>query len=81
MKNIIDDVYVVEFAPDGIHYQKDKHGTRSEMWTYFTTDREIREHLLLNPFARFRMRNATTDKTIGILAYDKEQKKFLHLNE
>jgi hypothetical protein len=69
----------VEFAPDGINYQKIKSGELGKMWDFFTQDVEIRKHLLLNPKAKFRLVNE--EAVIGVLAYDKDKKEFLHLEE
>jgi len=56
----------VEFAPDGEHYHKIKEGTTGNMWTYFTANPTLREQLLLNPQAKFRLRGET-GIIIGIL--------------
>ena len=69
----------VEFAPDGIHYQKIKSGELGEMWDFFTQNAEIREQLVLNPKAKFRL--VGEERVIGVLAYDKDKNEFLHLKE
>ena len=76
-----EDVYVVEDTPDGIHYQKIKKGLRGKMWDFFNFDRDLRQHLMLCPGAKVRLRNATEDKIIGVLTFDKKSCKFLHLSE
>ena len=75
----ISQTYVVENALDGEHYVKVKIGTWDKMWTYFNFNKDVREHLALYPQARIRLRNATENKIIGVLAYDEDKHKFLHL--
>jgi len=58
---------IVEFAPDGEHFQKLKVGLLGKMWDYFNFDPEIRTHLYLNPQARFRLKNKDTGFIIGEL--------------
>jgi len=69
----------VEFAFDGIHYQAVKSGPVGKMWDYFITNPDIRQHLLLNPQAKFRL--VGEEKVIGVLAFDPVKKEFLHLKE
>lgn len=61
------DIYSVEFAPDGKHFQGVKKGKIDKMWDYFNTDPYIRNQLALNPQAKIRLRNMNTNKIIGIL--------------
>jgi len=58
--------YVIEFAPDGKHFQKYKEGSIKKMWDTFIGSSEIKEHLALNPFAKFRLKNIKTGKIIGV---------------
>jgi len=81
MKEISSDIYAVEDSLDGIHYHKTKKGTWNKMWDYFNFDKDIRGHLMLCPDAKVRLRNVTEDKIIGVLKYDKDNNKFLHLSE
>lgn len=67
----------VEFAPDGIHWQVIKSGEIGKMWDYFTQNRDIREQLMLNPQAKFRLWGE--DKLIGVLAYDRKKSEFVHI--
>jgi len=71
----------VEFAPDGIHWQVIKSGELGKMWDYFTQNPDIRQQLLLNPQAKFRLWGEHGDKLIGVLAYDQQKKEFVHLKE
>jgi hypothetical protein len=75
----MDDEYAVEYAPDGLHYFTLKRGRVSEMWDYFVMGRDIREALMLCPQSKFRLRNVSSDKVIGVLKFDREKKEFLHL--
>jgi len=70
----------VQYAPDGKHWQKVKKGNIMKMWNFFTQDAEIRKNLILNPFAKFRL-IGDTGKTIGVLAFDKKKKEFVHLTD
>jgi hypothetical protein len=70
----------VEFAPDGKHFQIVKSGTSEKMWDYFTQNRDIREQMILNPQAKFRM-IGETGITIGVLAFDRKKKEFVHLKD
>jgi len=67
----------VEFALDGIHYQTVKSGSIGRMWNYFAQNPDIRQQLVLNPQARFRL--IGEDKVIGVLAYDRAKKGVVHL--
>jgi hypothetical protein len=67
----------VEFAPDGIHYQTIKSGALGKMWDYFTQNPDVRQQLLLNPQAKFRL--VGEEKVIGVLVYDRAKKEFVHL--
>jgi len=69
----------VEFAPDGVHWQVIKSGEIGEMWDYFTGNPDIRQQLMLNPKAKFRLWGE--EKLIGVLAYDRKKKEFVHLKE
>ena len=77
----MDDIYVVECAPNGAHYFTLKRGKVEEVWDYFVMDREIREALMLCPQSKFRLRNVSADKVIGVLKFDREKKEFLHLKK
>jgi len=46
---------------------------------YFVMDGDIREVLMLCPQSKFRLRNVSADKVIGVLKFDREKKAFLHL--
>jgi len=59
--------YAVEFAPDGKHFQTIKRGDVGSVWNYFTSNWDIRGHLVVNPYAKFRMKNEKTGKIIGEL--------------
>lgn len=67
----------VEFAPDGIHFQTIKSGSIGRMWNFFTKNPDIRQQLLLNPQAKFRL--VGEGKVIGVLAYDRAKKEVVHL--
>lgn len=58
---------IVEFAPDGEHYQKLKEGKIGRMWDYFNFNVDIAMQLFLNPQARFRLKNKDTGFIIGEL--------------
>jgi len=75
------EVYAIEYAPDGEHYSVFKKGKVGEMWDYFVMDRDIREALMLCPQSKFRLRNVSADKVIGVLKFDREKKEFSHLRE
>ena len=75
------EVYAIEYAPDGGHYSVFKKGEVGEMWDYFVMGRDIRESLILNPSSKFRLRNVSADKIIGVLKFDREKREFLHLTE
>ena len=75
------EVYAIEYAPDGEHYSVFKKGKVGEMWDYFVMDRDIRESLMFTPQSKFRLRNLSTDETIGALKFDREKKEFLHLKK
>ena len=75
----MDDVYAVEYSPNGAHYFALKRGKVGEMWDYFVMDRDIREALMLCPQSKFRLRNLSTNKVIGALKFDRDKKEFLHL--
>lgn len=64
-KSITPDKYAVLFAPDGIHFQKMKSGTVEKMWNYFNFNPDIAMQKSLNPSAKFRLINQTSNKTIG----------------
>ena len=70
----------VEFAMDGIHYQVVKTGEIGKMWDYFTQDRDVRQQMLLNPQAKFRL-IGETGMVIGVMKYDPQKKEFLHLKK
>ena len=59
--------YAVEFAPDGQHFQTLKSGKIDRLYDYFTQDPSIREQMLLNPSAVFRLKNLKTEQVIGTL--------------
>ena len=77
----MEDEYVVEYAPNGAHYFAHKRGKVGEMWDYFIMDRDIREVLMLCPQSKFRLRNVSADKVIGVLKFDREKKAFVHLKK
>lgn len=56
----------VEFAPDGEHYQTVKQGTMANMWNYFISNPDLREQIILNPQAKFKL-IGETGITIGEL--------------
>lgn len=56
----------IEFAPDGLHYQKVKDGKIGRMWDYFVSSPDLRELLALNPQAKFRL-IGETGIVIGVL--------------
>jgi len=64
-KSISADKYEVLFAPDGKHFQKLKSGVVEEMWDYFNFNPDISMQKTLNPSAKFRLVNLTTEKIIG----------------
>lgn len=70
----------VQYSPDGKHWQRMKKGSIGKMWDYFTQDTEIRKHLLFVPSAKFKL-IGDTGKTIGVLAFDKKKKEFIHLKD
>jgi len=70
----------VEYASEGKHWQTIKKGTSGKMWDYFVMNPDIRQHLLLVPQARFRL-IGDTGITIGVLAYDKKKREFVHLKD
>ena len=70
----------VEYAPDGKHFHTVKTGTSEKMWDYFVMNPELRKNLVLYPEGKFRM-IGETGMTIGVLAYDKNKKKFVHLKD
>jgi hypothetical protein len=70
----------VEFAPDGIHYQTIKSDSVGKMWDYFTQNPDIRQQLVLNPQAKFRL-TGETGLVIGILGYDPVKGEFTHSTE
>jgi len=45
----------VEFAPDGKNFNAIKKGTTGNMWDYFNFNYDIREQIILNPQAKFRL--------------------------
>lgn len=59
--------YAVEFAPDGRNFQTIRKGRIEKLWDFFTTDWDIRGHIALNPYAKFRLKNMRTGKVIGVL--------------
>lgn len=56
----------VEFAPDGKNFNTIKRGTTGNMWNYFNFNPDIREQIILNPQAKFRL-IGETGITIGTL--------------
>lgn len=58
--------YVIEFAPDGKHFQKYKEGNIVKMWNTFIGSPEITEQKIFNPFVKFRLKNKDTGKIIGV---------------
>ena len=66
-KSISPDTYRVDFAPDGIHWIKEKRGKVEKMWNDFTQNNEYRKFLIMCPPAKFRLLNETTGQVIGIL--------------
>lgn len=58
--------YVIEFAPDGKHFQKYKEGNLGKMWDTFIGSSEINEQKIYNPFVKFRLKNKNTGKIIGV---------------
>jgi hypothetical protein len=70
----------VEFAPDGKHWQIDKKGSIEKMYDYFVGSPDIRQGLMLMPMAKFRL-IGDEGKTIGVLAYDKKKREFVHLKD
>jgi len=65
--SISPDKYAVLFAPDGKHFQKLKSGKIEKMWDYFNFNKDVREQMMLNPQAKFRLVNLVTNKMIGEL--------------
>ena len=57
--------YVVQFAPDGVHWQTIKKGNVNSMWSYFNFETELTVHKAFNPQARFRLINLNTKQVIG----------------
>lgn len=57
---------VVEMAMDGEHWEVIKKGEVGKMWDYFNFDTDIREHLFLNPQAKFRL-VSDSGSVIGVL--------------
>lgn len=56
----------IEFAPDGKHYHTIKRAKHTmSLWNYFNGS-EIRQQLIYNPFAKFRL-IGETGKKIGVL--------------
>jgi len=78
VKSISPDTYAVEWAVDGKTYRHLKDGTIEKMYDFFTQDTEIRKHLILNPFGKFRLKNLKTGKVIGVLSYNPKTKQFVH---
>lgn len=58
------DIYAVEFAPDGKHFQIAKKGSIERMMEYFSST-DIIEHKILNRFAKFRLVNKSIGKIIA----------------
>jgi len=54
------------WAVDGEHWQLLKEGDIGKMWDYFNFNRDIRQMLLMNPQAKFRLLEQN-DKLIGEL--------------
>jgi hypothetical protein len=73
-RNLFPEKGVVEFAPDGIHWQIIKKGSLGNMWDYFNFDVGIRQHIALNPQAKFRLKNPETGNIIGVLPRKKLKK-------
>jgi hypothetical protein len=65
-KSISLDIYRIEFAPDGKHFQKYKEGKIEKMWDTFIGSSEIKEQKIFNPFAKFRLINKRTGQIIGV---------------
>lgn len=59
-------MYVVEFAPDGKHWNTVKRGGVDSVWNYMNSP-AVRMQIALNRFAKFRMKNLKTGKIIGTL--------------
>jgi len=72
-------IHVVETAPDGKHSLISTKGTPEEMWDYFTMNADIRRSLINWPGSKTRLRNMDTGYIIGVLTFDTEKRKFLHL--
>jgi len=62
-----EDKYAVEYAPDGLHFQKTNSGDIKEMWDFFAKNLEIRKQLAINKFAKFRLRNLNSGFVLGVL--------------
>jgi len=67
----------VEFAPDGIHYQVIKSGEIGKMYDYFVMNMDIREQMILNPAAKFRLIGEDGERVIGVMKFDRKTREFL----
>lgn len=56
---------VIEFAPEGIHWQTIKKGKLENLWNYFVFSPDIRQQIFINPYAKFRL--VGENKIIGVL--------------
>ena len=60
-------MYAIQFAPDGENYQGFKAGKIDGLWNYFNFNPDIREQIVFNRFAKFRLINLKNNKVIGEL--------------
>lgn len=70
-----EDTYQIQFAPDGLNWQKVKTGKINKLWDDFNFNPDYRTQCYLNPSAKFRLINLDTGKIIGEITRENVENK------